>query len=63
MGNILQEPGRTDDAIDYYQQILKVTPNSPPVLCNLGNVLRENGLLDEAIALTDITVRAKSCID
>lgn len=50
-GNAHLMAGRLDDAALAYRQALRATPDFPPALGNLGNVLTAQGDLIEALAL------------
>lgn len=49
LGNILQDQGRTDEAISCYQKAIKLNPNFAGTYYNLGDALQDKGQLDEAI--------------
>jgi predicted O-linked N-acetylglucosamine transferase (SPINDLY family) len=46
---LAQDPARYDDAIDCFREALAVAPDTAEILGNLGAVLGNCGLLDEAI--------------
>ncbi|HXB59113.1 MAG TPA: tetratricopeptide repeat protein [Candidatus Acidoferrales bacterium] len=48
-GDALSSDGRTDDAIQQYQQAIKLDPSYSQAHYNLGNALIKNGAVDEAI--------------
>jgi len=47
--NVLKETGQPEKAIQYFQEALRLRPNSPEVLNNLGNALGQLDKNDEAI--------------
>ena len=50
LGNALLQKGRLDEAIEQYQETLKIKPGLAEIHANLGSALALNGHLDEAIA-------------
>ncbi|KKD39569.1 FkbM family methyltransferase [Limnoraphis robusta] len=50
LGNVLQVQGRLSEAVDCYQKVLALQPNSVAVLNNLGYTLQQQGKWEEAIA-------------
>jgi len=48
-GNALRQEGRTDEAIDHFQQALQIKPLYEQAHLNLGNALHQEGRMDEAI--------------
>ncbi|WP_226593912.1 tetratricopeptide repeat protein, partial [Microseira wollei] len=49
LANIFEKQGKLDAAVEYYQQALKLKPDSAEVNYNLGNVLYQQGKLDAAV--------------
>ena len=49
LGFQLKAMGRLDEAIDSYQQAVRLDPTYAVAHCNLGHALYEKGRLDEAI--------------
>jgi len=49
--NVLRDLGRVEQAIESYQQAIKLNPDYAEPYNNLGNVLREQGKLDEAVTV------------
>lgn len=50
LGGVLVEQGRTEDAIDQFQQALQIRPGYAETYYNLGNARLQQGRLDEAMA-------------
>ena len=49
MGNVLQDQGKLDEAIEAYNKAISLKPDYAYAYYNLGNVLKDQGKLDEAI--------------
>ena len=49
LGNTLRRLGRTDEAIEFFEQARRGMPDQPDILFNLGNALRDAGRFDEAV--------------
>jgi tetratricopeptide (TPR) repeat protein len=49
MGNVLQEQGKLDEAIEVYSKALAIKPDYVDAYHNMGVVLQNQGKLDEAI--------------
>jgi tetratricopeptide (TPR) repeat protein len=49
LGNVLTEAGRTAEAIDHYQQALRIKPDVAKIHSSLGNALLQGGRIDDAI--------------
>ena len=49
LGFLLQRQGRLDEAIDRFEQLLRIEPNDIDAQTNLGNTLAQQGKFDEAI--------------
>lgn len=49
LGNVLQVQGRLSEAVDCYQQVLALKPDSVAVLNNLGYTLQQQGKWEEAM--------------
>src|SRR5207247_1881634 len=49
LGSILSKTGRVDEAMHYYQEAIRLDPNSGLAHHSLGALLLEKGRLDEAI--------------
>ena len=56
-GMLLEEAGRSDEAAAAYAEALKLTPNDPDLLLELGTYKLHAGEKDEAIKLLDHCVR------
>lgn len=50
LGLILDQQGRTDDAIDWIQRAIQADPTAPVYFLNLGNTLRRSGRYHEAVS-------------
>jgi predicted O-linked N-acetylglucosamine transferase (SPINDLY family) len=50
LATLFMATDRLDDAIDAYRAALRLRPDLPHAHSNLGNALRERGLIDEALA-------------
>ena len=50
LGDALRDEGRVDDAINHYQEALKIKPGAAEFRNNLGTALQQEGKVDEAIA-------------
>jgi predicted O-linked N-acetylglucosamine transferase (SPINDLY family) len=50
LGNVLNDQGKSNEAIACYQRALALRPDLPEVHYNLANVLKNQGRLDDAIA-------------
>jgi tetratricopeptide (TPR) repeat protein len=59
LGNALLQVGRTQDAIDQYQEALRLAPDSFIAHFNLGNALLQVGRTQEAITHYQEAVRLK----
>jgi type IV pilus biogenesis/stability protein PilW len=59
LGVLARQVGRSDLAIEYLGQVLRLHPNFPEAHNDLGVTLREQGRLDEAVAAFDEAVRLK----
>ena len=59
LGNVLQEQGHLDLAVDSYQQALQLKPAYFDALNNLGNVLRAQGKLAESVAAYERALQVK----
>ena len=49
LGNIFEQQGKFDTAVDYYQKTLLLTPEYGEAYYNLGNIFEKQGKLDAAI--------------
>jgi tetratricopeptide (TPR) repeat protein len=49
LGFVLEQAGKTEDAIGYYQQVLLFNPDYPEAHEHLGNILMQAGRVGEAI--------------
>ena len=59
-GIALQQEDRMPEAIDQFEQALKINPDLPQTRSNLGNALLKTGRMDEAIAQFQQAVQTKS---
>ncbi|MGH7661250.1 MAG: tetratricopeptide repeat protein [Vulcanimicrobiaceae bacterium] len=50
--------GRRDDALRDFTAALELAPRYAPALANIGNLLFEDGVLDEAIVYYEAAIRA-----
>jgi predicted O-linked N-acetylglucosamine transferase (SPINDLY family) len=55
----LQQQGKYDEAVAYYQQSLRLEPNSASAYNNLGNVFMRQGKLSEAVESYQQALRCK----
>lgn len=51
LANLLQDLGRTDEAIRHYRDAIELDPENPDPCNNLGVILHDRGQMSEAIAL------------
>ncbi|MGB3638684.1 MAG: tetratricopeptide repeat protein [Rivularia sp. (in: cyanobacteria)] len=49
LGNIFEQQGKLDTAVEHYQQTLQLKPDYAEAYYNLGNILQRQGKLDAAI--------------
>jgi tetratricopeptide (TPR) repeat protein len=49
LGNLLKDLGRREEALLYYQEGLRLRPDSPELLYNAGNLLKDQGELGDAV--------------
>ena len=49
LGEVLQKQGRLNDALNSYQQAIKINPDYPYTYHNLGYFFQEKGKFEEAI--------------
>jgi tetratricopeptide (TPR) repeat protein len=59
LGDVTFNQGRTDEAINYYQQALNLKPTAADLHNNLGAAFLAKGQIDEAIAEAEEAVRLK----
>ena len=59
LGNALDGKGQTDEAINQYQEAIRLKPDFADAHYNLGNVLGRKGQLDEAISQYQEAIRLK----
>ncbi|HEX4350984.1 MAG TPA: tetratricopeptide repeat protein [Verrucomicrobiae bacterium] len=59
LGDVTFNQGRTDEAINYYQQALALKPTAADLHNNLGAALLAKGQIDEAIAESQEALRLK----
>ncbi|MBW1784606.1 MAG: tetratricopeptide repeat protein, partial [Deltaproteobacteria bacterium] len=50
LGNLLKDLGRSEQALTYYQEGLRLKPDSPELHYNTGNLLKDQGALEDAIS-------------
>ncbi|RUT10017.1 hypothetical protein DSM106972_005120 [Dulcicalothrix desertica PCC 7102] len=60
LGNIFEEQGFLNTAVDFYKQALRLKPDYAEAYYNLGNVLQKQGKLDAAIEFYQQALRLKS---
>jgi tetratricopeptide (TPR) repeat protein len=51
LGDLLHEQGKTQEAVDDFQQALRIKPDSEEAYYDLGNVSLQQGNVDKAVAL------------
>ena len=59
LANVLNEQGKTDEAIRHFQRSLQIKPNSPEVHNNIGNALTRLGRNDKAFKHYKEAIRLK----
>ncbi|MDE0849256.1 MAG: tetratricopeptide repeat protein, partial [Nitrospinaceae bacterium] len=59
-GNVLSELKRYDEAIEHYQQAIKIKSNFAEAYNNLANAMRQKGKIKESIAYYNEAIRFKS---
>ena len=59
LASTLQEKGRIDEAIEHYQEAVRIKPKYARAHSNLGSVLHEQGQIDEAIKHYQEALRVK----
>ena len=50
MGNVLEDSGRADEALECYRHAIALKPDHVEAICNLAAALRDRGNIDEAVA-------------
>jgi Tfp pilus assembly protein PilF len=57
LGTLLAEAGRRPEAIEHFQQALRIKPDYADAHCNLGTALRDGGKIEDAIGQYEQALR------